>query len=231
MVRRIRKFKFKRNFKRRRFGRRNVRRRLLYRALRRRPLVPEIKWLVASSGSVLVTAGTTTSGNVTPATVSQGTAANQRVGANIKWRKVMVSVSFRSAAGETALTAPTQNCCNCRIIFWTPRALLVNALSYMSTIVFSVDQIDVNQVTVLKDHHFRVGHPYLLPTVGQPVLAAGGPGSRCFRKWVFKFPRNVCFSSGSDLVDTTKDTLYYSILCDTEAIYFGMNAKTTYTDA
>lgn len=232
MYRRRSKYTFRRNNRRRRFSNSKfrIRKRIFRRALSRRPVRPEVKYINSNTNNALATNGIV-SITASATSIGSGVGANQKIGQEIRIRRVKVRMQLTNNSGQTGVTAPIRHTGKVRFIFWTPRINYEQAAAYMNGIsMLSIP--DWNTVTVHVDRTITLAPSYLDQEVGvNGVISAGGaaPYEYIFMK-TFPFPRRAKFGGGLSELHPDKDVLYCTIINGDLATAYAIVSKTTYVD-
>lgn len=167
---------------------------------------------------------------MTPTTFAQGPQTNQRIGKEIKFRKVVIKTEFTTNPSATGTTTRADQMF--RLIFWTPRVAYTTAQAYIDQVDYQ-ETLDWNIVTTLSDRYIGIGFDQWVWTKGSTSYTTPPvyPAIKHIN-FNFKFPRTVKIGSdGDNLTDPNKDRLYMTIINPNQCeIRWNGQSKTTYID-
>lgn len=231
------------SFRRRRFVRRSTFRRRPFRKFskpgtkrfyrrQRRNAKPEIKFFYNTQSTAT---GTVVPGRgrsidiVSPTAIPSGTEASERVGRQIKYRKIIHTAQYFAFADATVSTNNVDQ--RFRVIFWYPTRDYNSASTYMISLPF-LEAPDWNTVKVVSDKYYEVSFArYVFTAVNENFNPSPPTQTNIVKKTVFPFPRTVEFIDQIGTVDPNKDRLYCTLINPgTMAINWQWSSKTTFID-
>jgi hypothetical protein len=240
--------RYKRNYRSRRTGRKRSFRRytrstrsrqIIRRSLRRRPVIPEVKFIDLVQTTTPVPGVTTGTGALSPTQLNQGPGVSNRIGESIKCRKLFVHYQIQGPLTNTVTNAQPDG--YVRIILWTPRIDYSNAASYINTLSFR-DILDFNVLTIHKDIYLHLGCSYSATyasgSANTTSVPTGSPiATLKHLTWTIPFPRNAKFppailTSVQNQFDIDKDVMYITHMNNFAfPINFSYTTRLTYVDA
>lgn len=191
---------------------------------------PEIKWIDIDFANTDIGKQTRASYVITPTTIDVGAQTNQRIGKEVKFRKVVMKSEWSTNPSATGTVTRADQVF--RIVFWTPRVAFDTAQAYMDQMDYE-ETPDWNIVTVHRDRYVGIGFDQWVWTKGSTDYSTPPvyPAIKHLN-FNFKFPRSVKIGSdGNNLVDPNKDRMYMTVFNPNQCeIRWNAQVKTTYID-
>ncbi len=209
--------------------------RLYRRFARRRPQIPELKWIdrAIETKQIGIRAGIFTNWNdgISANSISQGPAKFERIGTKLKLTKLQVRI-YMYDTSDAGISAPNLANYLVRFVFWTPRVPYTQAVDAFSD-VSNESILDYNRITVHKDVSYTMGSAFML---NPPNIVVSGSSNKsiAIRNFTFKFPRSVQLTNDNNALDPNKDVMYLFLLCNSapgSAVNFVVNTRTYFIDA
>jgi len=212
----------------RRRNRSSTRRLRMFRMMARRRQKPELKYdqdIYSPGAGGTINASSRWKGQLTPATMPQGTGMGERVGNYIKmlnnqFRVNMITLGTNGATGINGYL---------RILIFSCRVAWAQAEPHIDLMEFN-EPMDYNVATVHHDKYIRLGYDQWEPADDTAKVATATPTLKHFQFYT-KFPRKVHFANGSNTIDINTDTLHIAIFNNSPYnVRFAGFRRTTYID-
>lgn len=202
--------------------------------MQRRFAKPEIKWLEWSAVDQTIQPAFSNTRALLPEAVPVGSGSiNERIGRQIKLRKLLVNFGIRAIRIQTTVENQQQHVeANVRCVVWTPIRPLDEAQAYINARL-ALDHFDWNIVRIHRDFWVNVANSQtFFPIAGSAdnLISAGQHSTIC-KKLVIPHPRNLDFGT-SDTIDVDKGQIYMTLYVKAPgcAVSWNFITKCTYID-
>lgn len=198
----------------------------------RRNAPPEVKFFYkvqTTVGGNLIAHDAKSTDILTPEQIAAGTEASNRVGRQVKFRKVILR-NFIFTYDDP--NVPNDNIGGkVRVVIWYPTRDYTSASTYMTALPY-LEEPDWNTVRVLRDHYIDISNAnYVFTAANENFNPSPPTPTSSVKKYILPFPRTVEFVDAAGNTDPNKDRLYMTVWNPTNyALNWSFSSKTTFID-